>query len=72
MATSEQEMKEAFDTFDTDHTGTIHAADLGTVIRALGNGSPPPHRLFNINLPYCTGRAPLEKEIEAMLAEVGA
>ncbi|ELR13985.1 EF hand domain containing protein [Acanthamoeba castellanii str. Neff] len=36
MATSEEEIKEAFNCFDTDHTGLIAADDIGTVIRALG------------------------------------
>jgi Ca2+-binding EF-hand superfamily protein len=36
MATSEEEIKEAFNCFDTDHTGVIAADDIGTVIRALG------------------------------------
>lgn len=36
MATSEEEMKEAFGCFDVDNTGFIARDDLGTLIRALG------------------------------------
>jgi Ca2+-binding EF-hand superfamily protein len=39
MATSEEEIKEAFNCFDSDHTGVIPADDIGTVIRALGTDS---------------------------------
>jgi Ca2+-binding EF-hand superfamily protein len=41
MATSEEEIKEAFNCFDSEHTGFIPKDDIGTLIRALGAFVPP-------------------------------
>ncbi len=48
MATSEEEIKEAFDTFDNDNKGVIHPSDLGTVIRALGELHEQIYNCMNI------------------------
>jgi len=37
MATTDEEIKEAFNVFDADNSGFIQVADVGIVIRALGN-----------------------------------
>ena len=36
MATTDEEIKEAFNVFDADNSGFIQVADVGLVIRALG------------------------------------
>jgi len=36
MATTDEEIKEAFGVFDADNVGFIQVSDVGTVIRALG------------------------------------